>query len=183
MADIKEFEQKMEKACNALVEDFATIRAGRANPHILDKLKVEYYGTPTPLQSVANISVPEARMIQIQPWESSLIKEIEKAIMCSDIGITPNNDGKVIRLIFPELTEDRRKEIAKEIKKKGENAKVVVRNVRRDANDAMKKANKASEISDDELKDIEDKIQKMTDKFVDNIDKIVEAKTKEIMTV
>ena len=158
MADIKEFEVKMEKALEALNEDFTTIRAGRANPHILDKLKVEYYGTPTPLQSVANISVPEARMIQIQPWESNLIKEIEKAIMCSDIGITPNNDGKVIRLIFPELTEDRRKEIAKDIKKKGENAKVAVRNVRRDANDAMKKANKANEISEDELKDLEDKI-------------------------
>ena len=173
----------MEKALEALNEDFTTIRAGRANPHILDKLKVEYYGTPTPLQSVANISVPEARMIQIQPWESNLIKEIEKAIMCSDIGITPNNDGKVIRLIFPELTEDRRKEIAKDIKKKGENAKVAVRNVRRDANDAMKKANKANEISEDELKDLEDKIQKATDKYIDGIDKAVEAKTKEIMTV
>lgn len=183
MADIKEFEVKMEKALNALNEEFATIRAGRANPHILDKLKVEYYGTPTPLQSVANISVPEARMIQIQPWESSLIKEIEKAILCSDIGITPNNDGKVVRLIFPELTEDRRKEISKDIKKKGENAKVVVRNIRRDANDVMKKANKASEISDDELKDVEDKIQKLTDKYIENIDKVVEAKTKEIMTV
>ncbi len=183
MADIKEFEVKMEKALEALNEDFTTIRAGRANPHILDKLKVEYYGTPTPLQSVANISVPEARMIQIQPWESNLIKEIEKAIMCSDIGITPNNDGKVIRLIFPELTEDRRKEIAKDIKKKGENAKVAVRNVRRDANDAMKKANKANEISEDELKDLEDKIQKATDKYIDGIDKAVEAKTKEIMTV
>lgn len=183
MADIKEFEVKMEKALESLNEDFTTIRAGRANPHILDKLKVEYYGTPTPLQSVANISVPEARMIQIQPWESNLIKEIEKAIMCSDIGITPNNDGKVIRLIFPELTEDRRKEIAKDIKKKGENAKVAVRNVRRDANDAMKKANKANEISEDELKDLEDKIQKATDKYIDGIDKAVEAKTKEIMTV
>ena len=183
MADIKEFEVKMEKALEALNEDFTTIRAGRANPHILDKLKVEYYGTPTPLQSVANISVPEARMIQIQPWESNLIKEIEKAIMCSDIGITPNNDGKVIRLIFPELTEDRRKEIAKDIKKKGENAKVAVRNVRRGANDAMKKANKANEISEDELKDLEDKIQKATDKYIDGIDKAVEAKTKEIMTV
>ena len=183
MAEIKEFETKMEKALSALNEEFATIRAGRANPHILDKLKVEYYGTPTPLQSVANISVPEARMIQIQPWESSLIKEIEKAILCSDIGITPNNDGKVIRLIFPELTEDRRKEISKDIKKKGENAKVVVRNIRRDANDAMKKANKASEISDDELKDLEEKIQKLTDKYVDNIDKVVEVKIKEIMTV
>lgn len=183
MADIKEFEVKMEKALDALVEDFSTIRAGRANPHILDKLRVEYYGTPTPLQSVANISVPEARMIQIQPWESSLIKEIEKAILCSDLGITPNNDGKVIRLVFPELTEERRKELAKDIKKKGENAKVVVRNVRRDANDAYKKMNKANEISDDELKDMEDKVQKLTDKYVDSIDKTVDSKTKEIMTV
>lgn len=183
MADIKEFEVKMEKAVDSLVEDFATIRAGRANPHILDKIRVEYYGTPTPLQSVANISVPEARMIQIQPWESSLIKEIEKAILCSDLGITPNNDGKVIRLIFPELTEDRRKEIAKDIKKKGEAAKVIVRNVRRDANDAYKKLNKANEMSDDELKDMEEKVQKLTDKYVDSIDKNVEAKTKEIMTV
>jgi ribosome recycling factor len=149
MADIDMYEEKMVKVLDALAVEFGTIRAGRANPHILDKLRVEYYGSPTPLQSVANISVPEARMIQIQPWESSLIKEIEKAIMCSDIGITPNNDGKVIRLIFPELTEDRRKELAKDIKKKGESAKVNVRNIRRDANDANKKANKANEISED----------------------------------
>lgn len=183
MSDIKEFENKMSKTVDALKEDYVTIRAGRANPHILDKIKVDYYGTPTSLQQVANISVPEARMIQIQPWESSLIKEIEKAILVSDLGITPNNDGKVIRLIFPELTEDRRKELAKEVKKKGDNAKVAIRNVRRDANDLFKKQNKAGEISDDELKGTEDDIQKLTDKYVGIIDTTVEEKTKEILTV
>ena len=183
MSDIKEFENKMSKTVDALKEDYVTIRAGRANPHILDKIKVDYYGTPTSLQQVANISVPEARMIQIQPWESSLIKEIEKAILVSDLGITPNNDGKVIRLIFPELTEDRRKELAKEVKKKGDNAKVAIRNVRRDANDLFKKQNKAGEISDDELKGTEDDIQKLKDKYVGIIDATVEEKTKEILTV
>jgi ribosome recycling factor len=183
MADIDMYEEKMVKVLDALAVEFGTIRAGRANPHILDKLRVEYYGSPTPLQSVANISVPEARMIQIQPWESSLIKEIEKAIMCSDIGITPNNDGKVIRLIFPELTEDRRKELSKDIKKKGEDAKVVVRNIRRDANEAVKKQCKAGEISEDQQKTEEEKIQKATDKYVAEIDKMVDEKTKEIMTV
>ena len=183
MSDIKEFENKMSKTVDALKEDYVTIRAGRANPHILDKIKVDYYGTPTSLQQVANISVPEARMIQIQPWESSLIKEIEKAILVSDLGITPNNDGKVIRLIFPELTEDRRKELAKEVKKKGDNAKVAIRNVRRDANDLFKKQNKAGEISDDELKGTEDDIQKLTDKYVGIIDATFEEKTKEILTV
>lgn len=183
MSDIKVFEDKMQKSVEALKEDFATIRAGRANPHILDKLKVDYYGTPSGLQQVANISVPEARIIQIQPWESSLIKEIEKAILVSDLGITPNNDGKVIRLVFPELTEDRRKELAKDVKKKGEAAKVAIRNVRRDANDAFKKDNKANEISDDELKDAEDKIQKLTDKYIAEVDKTVDDKTKEILTV
>ena len=173
----------MVKTIDALEEEYTTIRAGRANPHILDKIKVDYYGTPTSLQQVANISVPEARMLQIQPWESSLIKEIEKAILVSDLGITPNNDGKVIRLVFPELTEDRRKELAKDIKKKGDNAKVAVRNVRRDANDAVKKQNKAGEISDDELKGVEDDIQKLTDKYTALIDKAVENKTKEILTV
>lgn len=164
-------------------KDFAAIRAGRANPHILDKIKVDYYGTPTPLQQVGNISVPEARILQIQPWESSLIKEIEKAILNSDLGINPTNDGKVIRLVFPELTEDRRKELAKDIKKKGENAKVAIRNIRREANDAFKKMNKASEISDDEVEALEQDVQKLTDKYVANIEKTVEDKTKEIMTV
>ena len=183
MTDIKEFEDKMGKTLDTLYEDYATIRAGRANPHILDKIRVDYYGTPTPLQQVANVSVPEARMIQIQPWESSLIKEIEKMIMVSDLGITPNNDGKVIRLIFPELTEDRRKEIVKDIKKKGENAKVAIRNVRRDANDFFKKQNKDNLISEDEYNNIEADVQILTDKYIAEVDKAVEEKSKEILTV
>lgn len=183
MSEIKQFEDKMEKSVETLREDYSTIRAGRANPHILDKLKVDYYGTPSGLQQVANISVPEARVIQIQPWESSLIKEIEKAILVSDLGLTPNNDGKIIRLVFPELTEDRRKELAKDVKKKGEAAKVAIRNIRRDANDAFKKQNKANELSDDELKDAEDKIQKLTDKYIAEVDKAIDDKTKEILTV
>ena len=180
---LNQYEEKMEKSVGALEKDFAAIRAGRANPHILDKIKVDYYGTPTPLQQVGNISVPEARILQIQPWESSLIKEIEKAILNSDLGINPTNDGKVIRLVFPDLTEDRRKELAKDIKKKGENAKVAIRNIRREANDAFKKMNKASEISDDEVEALEQDVQKLTDKYVANIEKTVEDKTKEIMTV
>ena len=180
---LNQYEEKMEKSVGALEKDFAAIRAGRANPHILDKIKVDYYGTPTPLQQVGNISVPEARILQIQPWESSLIKEIEKAILNSDLGINPTNDGKVIRLVFPELTEDRGKELAKDIKKKGENAKVAIRNIRREANDAFKKMNKASEISDDEVEALEQDVQKLTDKYVANIEKTVEDKTKEIMTV
>lgn len=182
-ARVKPFEDKMTKTMEVLKEEYASVRAGRANPHLLDKLRVDYYGTPSPIQSVANISVPEARVIQIQPWESKMIKEIEKAILASDIGITPGNDGKIIRLVFPELTEDRRKELVKDIKKKAEAAKVAVRNVRRDANDAIKKAAKSSEISEDEQKQIEDEIQKMTDKFVTEIDKATDAKTNEIMTV
>lgn len=183
MSEIKEFEDKMNKSVGALQEEYSSIRAGRANPHILDKIKVDYYGTPTSLQQVANISVPEARMIQIQPWESSLIKEIEKAILVSDLGITPNNDGKVIRLVFPELTEDRRKELAKDVKKKGDNAKVAIRNIRRDANDAFKKMSKAGELSEDELKGKEDEVQKLTDKYIAMIDKAIDEKSKEILTV
>ena len=180
---VKPFEDKMNKTVDVLKEEYASVRAGRANPHLLDKLRVDYYGTPSTIQSVANISVPEARVIQIQPWEAKMIKEIEKAILASDIGITPGNDGKVIRLVFPELTEDRRKDLVKDIKKKAENAKVAVRNVRRDANDAIKKAAKASEISEDEQKQIEDEIQKLTDKIIAEIDKCTDAKTAEIMTV
>ena len=182
-ARVKPFEDKMTKTVEVLKEEYASIRAGRANPHLLDKIRVDYYGQPSPIQSVANVSVPEARVIQIQPWEAKMIKEIEKAILASELGITPGNDGKVIRLVFPELTEDRRKELVKDIKKKAEAAKVAVRNVRRDANDAIKKAAKASEISEDEQKQIEDEIQKVTDKFVAEIDKCTEAKTAEIMTV
>jgi ribosome recycling factor len=180
---LDEFQDKMEKSLCNLEEEFASVRAGRANPHVLDKLRVDYYGTPSPIQSVANVSVPEARMIQIQPWEPSLVKEIEKAILTSDIGINPTNDGKVIRLVFPELTEERRKELAKDIKKKGENAKVAIRNIRRDAMDHFKKIGKAEDISEDEIKDLEDGIQKLTDQYVNKIDKAIEAKTKEILTV
>lgn len=180
---LKQYEEKMEKSVDNLKSEYASIRAGRANPHILDKLRVDYYGTPSPLQQVANITVPEARTIIIQPWEASLIKEIEKAILTSDLGVTPNNDGKAVIINFPELTEDRRKEMVKDVKKKGEAAKVAVRNVRRDANDAVKKMNKSNEMSDDELKDNEDKIQKMTDKYIGMIEKAVEEKSKEILTV
>ena len=177
------FEEKMGKSLANLEEEFAGIRAGRANPHVLDKLRVDYYGTPSPIPSVANVSVPEPRMIQIQPWEASMVKEIEKAIMCSDLGINPTNDGKVIRLVFPELTEERRKELAKDIKKKGENAKVAVRNIRRDAIDHFKKVGKEEDLSEDEIKDLEDTIQKLTDEYVAKVDKAVDAKSKEILTV
>ena len=173
----------MGKSLANLEEEFAGIRAGRANPHVLDKLRVDYYGTPSPIQSVANVSVPEPRMIQIQPWEASMVKEIEKAILSSDLGINPTNDGKLIRLVFPELTEERRKELAKDIKKKGEGAKVAFRNIRRDAMDHFKKVGKAEDISEDEIKDLEDKIQKLTDSYVAKIDKAVEAKSQEILTV
>ena len=180
---IKVYDEKMNKTLNNLYEEFTSIRAGRANPHILDKIQVDYYGQPSGLQAVANISVPEARMIQIQPWEPSMVREIEKAIMTSDLGINPTNDGKVIRLVFPELTEDRRKELVKDVKKKGEQAKVAVRNIRRDANDTFKKQIKANEISEDEEKQLLDEVQKVTDKFIADIDKAVEEKSKEILTV
>ncbi len=177
------YEEKMEKTVNVLKSDFSTIRAGRANPHVLDKIKVDYYGVATPIQQVGNISVPEPRMLLIQPWDKSLIKAIEKAIMTSDLGINPSNDGTVIRLVFPEMTEDRRKELSKDVKKKGDNAKVAVRNIRRDANDALKKMNKAGDITEDELESGEDKIQKLTDKYVALIDKEVEKKSADILTV
>ncbi len=180
---VKVFETKMDKTLESLDREYNSIRAGRANPHVLDKLTVDYYGTPTPIQQVGNISVPEARMIVIQPWESKLIKAIEKAILASDIGITPTNDGKQIRLVFPELTEERRKELSKDVKKKGEAAKVAIRNIRRDANDAFKKLIKNKEISEDDQKDLETEVQKMTDKYIQKLDKTIEAKTKEIMTV
>lgn len=180
---IKVYDDKMQKTIEFLEEDYASIRAGRANPHLLDKIKVDYYGTPSGLNAVSNISVPEARIIQIQPWEAKMVKEISKAILASDLGITPTDDGRVIRLVFPELTEDRRKELAKDIKKKGENAKVAIRNVRRDANEAIKKLGKSSEISEDVQKQIEEEINKMTEKYCDKCDKLSEDKTKEIMTV
>ena len=176
------YDTKMQKTINSLDAELATIRAGRANPNVLNKLTVDYYGVPTPIQQAANISVPEARMIQIQPWDKSLIKEIEKAILTSDLGLNPSNDGSVIRLVFPELTEDRRKEIVKDVKKKGEAAKVAVRNIRRDGNDAFKKL-KGTEVSEDEIKDLEDELQKLTDKYIANIDKAVDVKSKEVITV
>lgn len=181
-ARLEVFETKMQKSLKNLEDEYGAIRAGRANPHVLDKIKVDYYGTPTPIQSVANVSVPEPRMIQIQPWEKSMVKVVEKAILTSDLGINPTNDGMVIRLVFPELTEERRKELAKDIKKKGENAKVAIRNIRRDANDSFKKLAK-EDVSKDEIKDLEDDAQKMTDKYIAQIEKAVEAKTKEVLTV
>ena len=177
------FEDKMEKTMENLGSEFAAIRAGRANPALLNKIMVDYYGTPTPIQQVANISVPEARMMQIQPWDKSLIKAIEKAINTSDLGINPGNDGTVIRLVFPELTGERRKELAKDVKKKGDAAKVAIRNIRRDANDKIKKAEKAGEMTEDDVKTAENDIQKMTDKYSAKVDKATEEKTKEIMTV
>lgn len=176
------YEEKMKKTISNLDGELASIRAGRANPNILNKLTVDYYGTPTPIQQVANISVPEARMIQIQPWEKKIIRDIEKAIQMSDIGINPTNDGSMIRLVFPELTEERRKELVKDVKKKGEAAKVAVRNIRRDGNDALKKL-KGTEISEDEIKDMEEDLQKLTDKYVKEVDKSVEEKSKEVLTV
>lgn len=181
--ELEQYEDKMEKSIDSLASEYTTIRAGRANPHVLDKITVDYYGTPSNLQTVANISVSEARTLVIQPWEASLIKEIEKAILTSDLGLTPNNDGKAIRLTFPELTQERRKELVKDVKKKGENAKVAIRNIRRDANDAIKKQQKANEISEDEQKSLEEEIQKMTDSHIKTIDDMVESKSKEIMTV
>ena len=180
---LQPYETKMGKSYDALLKEYASIRAGRANPHVLDKIRVDYYGTPMPLQQVGNISVPEARVIMIQPWEKKMIREIEKAIMTSDLGINPTNDGSSIRLIFPELTEERRKVLAKDVKKKGDEAKVAIRNIRRDANDAFKKMNKNNELTEDDQKDLEEKIQKLTDKYVKEIDKAIEEKTKEIMTV
>ena len=179
---LKVYEEKMTKTMKSLNGELSTIRAGRANPHVLDKLVVDYYGSPTPIQQVANVSVPEARMIQIQPWEKKMLKQIEKSIQTSDLGINPTNDGSVIRLVFPELTEERRKELVKDVKKKGEAAKVAVRNIRRDGNDAFKKL-KGSDVSEDEIKDMEDDLQKLTDKFIKEIDKAVEVKSKEVMTV
>lgn len=172
----------MQKTYDFLLGDFATIRAGRANPHVLDKIKVDYYGTPTPIQQVGNISVPDARMIQIAPWEKSLLKAIEKAIQTSDIGINPTNDGSVIRLVFPELTEERRKDLVKEIKKKGEESKVAIRNIRRDGNDSFKKLAK-TEVSEDEIKQLEEALQKLTDKFIKEVDKAVDEKSKDILKV
>lgn len=182
-ARIKEYDEKMQKTIDHLESEFGTIRAGRANPHVLDKIRVDYYGTPTPIQQVGNLSIPEPRIIVIQPWEKSLLKEIEKAILMSDIGINPTNDGTCIRLIFPELTEERRKELVKDVKKKGEADKVAIRNIRRDGNDAFKKLAKSDDVSEDEIKSLEDELQKLTDKYVKKVDELIEVKSKEILTV
>ena len=182
-ARVDVYKEKMQKTVDHLDADYASIRAGRANPHVLDKIRVDYYGTPTPIQGVGNISIPDPRIIQIQPWEKSLLKDIEKAIQASDVGINPSNDGTVIRLVFPELTEERRKDLAKDIKKKGEEAKVAIRNIRRDGNDAFKKLTKSEDVSEDEVAALGDELQKGTDKFIKQIDTMVEAKSKDIMTV
>ena len=176
------YDEKMTKSLDSLANEYTTIRAGRANPHVLDNIMVDYYGAPSNIQAVANVSVPEPRLIQIAPWEPSMLKEIEKAILTSDIGINPTNDGKVIRLVFPELTEERRQELAKDVKKRGENAKVAIRNIRRDANDSFKKLSK-DDISEDEIKELENEVQKLTDSYIAKIDDAIEAKSKEIMTV
>ena len=181
--DYSKFEEKMMKSISVFEENLSEIRAGRANPAILNKITVDYYGTPTPINQLAGISVPEARMIVIQPWDASILKEIEKEILKSDIGINPNNDGKVIRLVFPELNEERRKEIVKDIRKMAEESKVAVRSIRRDAIDEAKNMQKNSEISEDELKGAEDQIQKLTDKYVAEIDQILEKKEKEVMSI
>lgn len=179
---LKDFDNRMTKTLNNLSEEFQSIRAGRANPHILDKLRVDYYGAETPLQQVANVTVSDARTLQIQPWEVTLLKEIEKAIEMSDIGINPINDGKVIRLSFPVLTEERRKELAKDIKKRGEDAKVAIRNIRRDGNDSIKKL-KGDDVSEDEIKDLSDELQKITDSYIKKVDDAVDVKSKEVMTI
>ena len=176
-------EEKMEKSIASLEREFSTVRAGRANPAILDRIMVDYYGVPTAINQMAAVSVPEARLLQIQPWDASTLKEIEKAINMSDIGINPNNDGRVIRLVFPPLTEERRKELAKDVKKRGENAKVAMRNIRRDANDFLKKLSKQDDISEDQIKDMEDQAQKLTDSFIKKVDEAVELKSKEVLTV
>ncbi len=180
---LKVYDTKMTKSYDNLLSEFGAIRAGRANPHVLDRIMVDYYGSPTPIQQVGNVTVPEARMLQIQPWDASMVKAIEKAIQASDLGINPSNDGRIIRLVFPELTEERRKELVKEVKKKGEGAKVAIRNIRRDANDRFKKLQKSSDVSEDEIKELEEKIQKLTDKYIKDVDKAVEEKSKEILKV
>ena len=181
--DYTNLKERMEKSIGAFKEKLSEIRAGRANPAILNKVKIDYYGTPTPINQVAGVSVPEARLIVIQPWDASVLKDIEKAILASDIGLNPNNDGKVIRLAFPELTEERRKDLAKEIRKIAEEAKVSIRAIRRDGIDEAKAKQKNSEITEDELKSAETEIQKITDKYIDEIDKILADKEKEIMSV
>lgn len=181
--ELNKCQEKMNKSLGAFADELATIRAGRANPHVLDRLTVDYYGVATPVQQVGNITVPEARVLEIQPWEGTLLKAIEKAINESDLGINPTNDGKVIRLVFPELTEERRKDLTKDIKKKGENSKIAIRNIRRDALETFKKMEKANEMTKDEVEVAEKEVQKLTDKFVGEIDALVDKKSKEILSV
>ena len=181
--DLQELEGRMIKSIDVFSQNLSEVRAGRANPAILNKISVEYYGVPTPINQVAGISVPEARTIVIQPWDASVLKAIEKAILASDIGLNPNNDGKLIRLNFPELTADRRKELAKDIRKMAEEAKVSIRSIRRDGMDDVKEEQKRSEITEDQKADFEDKIQKLTDKYVAEIDRLLEVKEKEIMSI
>jgi len=181
--ELNKFKEKMKKTVSVLQEDFLSIRAGRANAHVLDHITVDYYGQQSPIGQVGSIAVPEPRLLQITPWDKTLLKEVEKAINMSDLGINPQNDGISIRLAFPELTEERRKELTKDIKKKGDDAKVAIRNIRRDANDTFKKAEKAHEITEDDLKDFEDQIQTLTDEFMKTIDNVVESKNKEILTI
>lgn len=183
MADYQEFEGKMKKTLDFLGQQFATVRAGRANAGVLDQIQVSYYGSPTPIQQVASVSTPDARTLMIQPWDSSVLREIEKAIQTSELGINPQNDGKVIRLVFPQLTEDRRKDLAKQVKKYGEEAKVAVRNIRRDAMEKFKKQQKASEITEDDYKTIEKDIQKMTDDYIKKVDVLTEKKEKELFEI
>ena len=181
--EIKPFDEKMQRTVDVLDNEFSTIRVGRANPHVLDRIMVDYFGTETPVNQVGNIAVPEPRLLQIQPWDASMLKAIEKAIQSSDLGINPSNDGKVIRLVFPELTEERRKTLAKDVRKKGEDAKVAIRNVRRESIEAFKKMEKKSEITEDMLADLEDEMQKLTDLYIYELDKRMESKSKEIMSI
>ena len=180
---LKIYDEKMTKTMKSLESELQAVRAGRANPHVLDRIMVDYYGSPTAIQQVANVQVPEARMITITPWEPKMVKAINKAILTSDLGINPSDDGRVIRLVFPELTEDRRKQLVKDVKKKGEGAKVVVRNIRRDGNEMLKKLKKSEEVSEDEVSDDEEQLQKMTDRYIKKIDTAIEEKTKELMTI
>lgn len=183
MSDYKEFESKMKKTCEALNTQLATIRAGRANASVLDQIEVDYYGVPTPVQQVATIATPDPRSLLIQPWDASLLKPLEKAILASDLGINPQNDGRMIRLVFPPLTEERRKELIKQVSKEGEASKVAIRNIRRDAIDKWKAAKKKSEITEDELADAEKDMQKLTDKYIKEIDKTTAAKSEELKSV
>ena len=182
-ADSEKVEEQMQKSIDNLQENFNSIRAGRANPHVLDKIMIDYYGTPSPINTVANIQVPEARMITLAPWDPSMLKEIERAIQASDLGITPTNDGKLIRLVFPVLTEERRKDLTKQVKTYGEETKVVVRNIRRDNIDKMRAANKKKELTDDSLKEYEEKVQKITDKFTKEVDAVCDKKNAELMEI